>query len=151
MNILLIYPPSPNRVRGKMYPEVFSRTVSPPLGLMYIAAYLKENTEHNVRILDMNSGRACSALKTVLREFSPGIVGITAITYMLYDIVKLCGIIKSINGNIHINLGGPHTSLYPEETLGYPGVDSITVGDGEAAFSALAAGVSSDGQPGHNI
>lgn len=109
-----------------------------PLGLLYIAAYMKKEKDYNVKILDMLTARDYNKLDDTLKIFNPDLVGITSYTYELFGLTYLCKYIKNYNPKIHINLGGPHLTLYPDETLKFPFVDSITIGDGEIAFTKLA-------------
>ncbi len=53
MKILLIYPPRLNIVRPSL-PKVAEEDQGcmPPLGLLYVAAYLRQNSEHEVVVLD---------------------------------------------------------------------------------------------------
>ncbi|MCK5493880.1 MAG: hypothetical protein KAJ14_12285, partial [Candidatus Omnitrophica bacterium] len=53
MKVLLINPPN-NTIINSELPKWLNQTVGvfPPLGLMYIASYMKVNTNYEVRILD---------------------------------------------------------------------------------------------------
>jgi len=91
MKILLVYPPNYNLVTPAL-PDVQERGLGffPPLGLMYIASYLKKKTgdEHCLEILDANVERlSYEEIKDEVKKMRPDIVGITAMTYMLYDTI----------------------------------------------------------------
>ena len=59
MNVLLINPPVRFTLRSNNAPFVKEhRGACPPLGLMYVAAYLREHTSHHVQIIDC-SWAAC--------------------------------------------------------------------------------------------
>ena len=144
MKILLINSPIKNIIQTEL-PPALSREVGvfPPLGLMYIASYLRKYSDHEVQILDAvaeDLGQA--ALEKIIREFHPQIIGITAHTNNLVDVFLLTGLIKRIDPGIHINIGGPHARVFPQETLQLSGVDSVIPGEGEISFFQLVEALS---------
>jgi len=53
MKVLLINPPSENEIIGNNPPIIEEeRGYNPPLGLLYVAAYLEKFTEHSMEVLD---------------------------------------------------------------------------------------------------
>ena len=64
-------------------------------------------------------------------------VGITAMTLTLLDVIKTVGVVKRVDRGIEVVLGGPHVHLYPEETINMPGVDYLVLGEGEITFAQL--------------
>ncbi|MFH1623699.1 MAG: radical SAM protein [Pseudomonadota bacterium] len=139
MKVLLISPPSFNVIRGDSS-DIFEEEsgIYPPLGLMYIAAFLKENTKHSVEILDTQAdGLTYPEIEAEIRRVSPDVIGITTLTFALLDVINIAKMVKTIDGNIHICLGGPHVYIYPYETIKFPFVDSLILGEGEIAFGEL--------------
>lgn len=139
MKVLLIYPPNYNLVTPAL-PEVQEKGLGlfPPLGLMYIASYLKKHTAHEAEILDASVQKlSYDEIRERIKKFKPDIVGITAMTYMFYDTVSVARMAKEAGGDIHVNFGGPHVNIFPQETLELPEVDSITLGEGEVTFTEL--------------
>ena len=139
MKILLIYPPAENIITST-YPAVVDEEAGfyPPLGLMYVAAYAERNTEHKIEILDTEVERM--DYPTIEREIErrkPDIVGIQAMTFMLIDVILTAKIIKRVNKEIKIVLGGPHVNIYPDETISIPEIDYIVLGEGEIPFTEL--------------
>lgn len=115
----------------------------PPLGLMYIASYLRKNSNHEVFLLDSQAqDLSIHQILEQVDQIRPDVVGITAWTDYWYDITQLVAGIKNRNSRIHISLGGPHVSVFPQLALEYPGVDSIILGDGESPFLALVDALS---------
>ncbi|MEW6008482.1 MAG: radical SAM protein [Candidatus Omnitrophota bacterium] len=144
MKVLLIYPPKFNLVTPAL-PEVQERGLGffPPLGLMYIAAHLKKYTQHNVEILDADVERlSYEEIRDEVKMRKPDVVGITAMTYMLYDAISVARVVKEADKNIHINLGGPHVNIYPQETINFPFVDSVTLGEGEITLTEFVDALS---------
>lgn len=142
MNILLIAPPIESKVK---YFHGWQLSVSdygsfPPLGLLYITAYLKQNMpEANIKLIDSVPEKAgYPEIEDVIRDFHPDIVGISAFTICLVDVLKIARLAKKINNDIHVCVGGPHLSVYPKQALAQAEVDSIIIGEGEYVFFELA-------------
>ena len=139
MKILLIYPPAENEILNS-YPSIVDEEAGfyPPLGLMYVAAYAERNTEHKIEILDTVVEKM--DYPTIEREIErrkPDIVGIQVMTFMLIDVILTAKIIKRVNKEIKIVLGGPHVNIYPDETISIPEIDYIVLGEGEVPFTEL--------------
>ena len=139
MKILLINPPSLNTIKSCL-PRVIDegRGFTPPLGLMYIAGYLEKHTDYQIEILDSQVERInYSKLKEKIKKRNPNIIGITATTFTLIDAINTAKIAKGINPKIKIILGGPHPTIYPEETARIKEVDFCIIGEGENAILKL--------------
>ena len=125
MKILLINPPSDNELQGNN-PSIIEeeRGYNPPLGILYIAGYLEKHTNFSVEVLDTQADEiGYDHLKDRILANLPDVVGITAMTFTLIDVIKVINLIKSIRPKIKVVLGGPHVHIYPEETINIPGVD----------------------------
>ncbi|GBE05732.1 MAG TPA: radical SAM protein [Nitrospirae bacterium] len=139
MKVLLINPPRENEIIGNN-PSIIEeeRGFNPPLGLLYIAAYLEKHTEHEISVIDAQVERLnYSSLAARISEFAPDIAGLTTMTMTLIDVMKTAGIIKQTDKNIKVVLGGPHVHLFPEESVNLRNVDYIVLGEGEEAFKDL--------------
>ncbi|MBI1987784.1 MAG: radical SAM protein [Nitrospinae bacterium] len=154
MRVLLISPPVASSLRADMS-DLFEKEsgLYPPLGLLYLAARLLEEGRHQVKVLDGPAlGASHEAIEQEIREFRPQVVGILALTFHLLDSLAVAERAKRVDPEIHVCLGGPHVYLYPRETLGFPFVDSLVLGEGEVTFpallSALEAGKALDGVKG---
>ncbi len=144
MRILLINPSSNNEILANTPTYVSEeRGFNPPLGLLYLAGYLKQHSQHHVFGLDAQAERLTydnQFIKRIL-QMSPELVGITAMTFTMIDVLKTIDLIKSaekeLNKRIKIVLGGPHVHLFPQETINLPGVDYLIKGEGEKPFFEL--------------
>ncbi|MFC1701015.1 B12-binding domain-containing radical SAM protein [Patescibacteria group bacterium] len=115
----------------------------PPLGILYLATYLKKYSEFNIKIIDAELGKMTEKdVENVILEFNPDVVGISVVSFKLYSVFKILKIIRKISCKIHICLGGPHLKIYPRETLNYSEVDSIIIGDGEIPFLEVCKNLS---------
>lgn len=139
MKILLINPPRENLIES-ILPAVIeeSRGLSPPLGLLYVAAYARKFTRHQIEFLDAEAeGLTYPELKERIKGIDPQIVGITAMTFTLIDALKVARLVKEIKLGVKVALGGPHPHIYPEETVSFSEVDFVILGEGERAFTEL--------------
>ncbi len=139
MKVLLVNPPRENLIES-ILPAVIeeSRGLSPPLGLLYVAAHARKYTRHQIEILDSEAeGLTYPELKERIKGIDPEVVGITAMTFTLIDALKVARLVKEIKQGVKVALGGPHPHIYPEETVSFPEVDFVIQGEGERAFTDL--------------
>lgn len=112
----------------------------PPLGLLYVATYLKEKfgADVEVKIFDCPAqGLTISKCAKVIEEFKPDVTGISAWSEFWYPAFTLGKAIKTIFPSGWLVYGGPHVQIYPEITLKLPHVDAVIIGDGEVPFYNL--------------
>ena len=114
------------------------RGCNPPLGLLYLAGYLEKYTDHNVQLMDCQVENLSDAdIRSRTAAFSPDVVGMTAMTMTLIDVVNTIRIAKQATPSAQIVLGGPHVHLFPDETAALPHVDFLVMGEGEETFARL--------------
>lgn len=150
MKILLIYPSHLDKKIPYIPKNYLQATgIYPPLGLLYISSSLKKRGFDDTYLLDcqFSQDEVTDVLRTV-SSLSPHIVGISTTTFTLHKSLQIATAIKSHRPSLHINFGWAHPAFYPRETLSFPCVDSITIGEGEETFpelaTALAAGTPLD-------
>jgi len=153
MRAMLLFPPDTHAVRA-MYTfqdnDNTSIGVKPPLGPMFVAAYLKENSPHEVKIVDCQVLRLNEEqIKQQIRDFKPDVVGVCAWTDFWYDAWRCIQLAKEVDPKIHVTVGGPHIGIYSQVTLEHSGCDSVIVGDGEVPFYWLVNALSHDYKPSH--
>jgi len=127
--ILLAIPPSPYMTSDRAFP---------PLGILYVASYLKKKGK-DISICDLTGEkRWIEKFKRILRKESPLYVGITATTSDMPIAIKLLKIAKKCNSYITVAIGGPHATILPESCKIF---DKVVIGDGWngslKAFSAF--------------
>ncbi len=114
------------------------RGLNPPLGLLYVAAYTREKTSHQVRVLDcLAEGVSHDRLEARVREEAPDVVGIQAMTFTWIDARMAADTVKRACPSCRVVLGGPHAHIYPRESLAVPSVDFVIQGEGEQPFVSL--------------
>ncbi|MDP2939644.1 MAG: radical SAM protein [Candidatus Omnitrophota bacterium] len=137
MNVLLINPPY-----SLVEYNVYSKTgaVLPPLGLLYIAAYVRERCRNiDVCILDSSAYKLdFEGFQKELKDFQPDIVGITVCTATFSGVLKTAEIVKENFPHCIIVVGGPHVSVQPEECISSSAnIDIAVIGEGEVIFAEL--------------
>jgi len=112
---------------------------NPPLGLLYIAGTLL-NHGYEVRVVDgCLDGRA--GVEKALREFKPGIVGLTCLTPGRKKVLELAKMAKDLDPFVTVVLGGAHpTIMYKQLMENYFYIDLIVLGEGEQTFLEIAQG-----------
>lgn len=118
-------------------PPAFSLTVSPPLGLGYLASAL-ENDGHWVKIFDFTKKyyKTEDAGRIVLKE-KPDIIGLSITTQKFVSAKRLIEFLKSKNSNIPVIIGGVHITALPEYSLQELKADYGIAGEGEHSFPKL--------------
>ncbi|MFH0835427.1 MAG: radical SAM protein [Candidatus Micrarchaeota archaeon] len=128
MKVLLVVPNLPKKWDWGTLPE-------PPLGVAWVAAYLKE--KHDVAIIDNYFEKLPSAaLMRKIRSFSPDAVGISAMTFTEPEAQRLASAVKSWDRGVNVFFGGPHASLFPEKILHGSVADAAIIGEGELTTAA---------------
>jgi radical SAM superfamily enzyme YgiQ (UPF0313 family) len=154
VKVLLVNPPDAELITSETPVHVSRETGRfPPLGLLYVAAWLRRSARHEVQVIDMPArGLTVSDLSRVVGEERPGLVGITCITHNLVSVVAVAEAVKQADPSIVVCLGGPHVDAFPEESVCLPPVDYAIAGEGERSMEglvdALALGLSPEDVPG---
>lgn len=125
----------------------------PSLGIAGIAAVLRDRGFADVHVIDSASPRmGYREFERRIRRLRPEIVGFTSTTIDWPEVVALARLVKRVDPDIVVLVGGFQMSCYPQECLAFPCVDVGVEGDGEETMleivEAVAAGRSLWGIPG---
>lgn len=106
------------------------RSGCPPIGLVYLASYIRAHTPYQVDIIDAN-------YQDIFKADYSGyqVIGISAMTVNFETAIHLANTIKSWNHFTPIIIGGVHISTCPETMMS--AFDSMIVGEGEKSFIKL--------------
>jgi len=109
--------------------------ISPPLGLAYLAAVVREKG-HEVKILEANAHNLNNQqIKREIERYNPDFVALTGASSMMDEIKKLCNMLPK---NTTVIFGGIHASSMPEEVLrDYPEISVIVRGEGEESIVGI--------------
>jgi len=148
MDILLF---NPYYAQPVEYYSFFRPT--PSTGLLYIASYLRKYGVdcriHELGIFDVEDairfgrrvrfGLSDEQISEILKKEKPKIVGITSMYSIFYrDVLDIANIIKEIDSNISVVVGGNHASSYWKYILKNKNIDIVVIGEGEKTFLELS-------------
>jgi radical SAM superfamily enzyme YgiQ (UPF0313 family) len=105
----------------------------PPLGILYLSAYLKRSG-FDVHVFDSTFSNLAE-FETYLARERPSLVGLYTNLMTKFTVLKM--IPASKRAGALVILGGPEPANYVEEYLEH-GADVIVIGEGEATLEALA-------------
>ncbi len=129
------------------------RRLATPLGFLYMGAVLEK--DYQVKIIDstcdgyynhyfsddkkyITYGLNDADLKKQVEDYAPDIVGISCMfTSRVRDALHTCKLVKEIDKDIPVVLGGLHPSLFPRDMLSSGDVDFVIMGEGEFRFKSL--------------
>jgi len=116
--------------------KVLGRYLS--LGIATLAAYLREHDVPDVHVIDSASPLLTyQQFEDQIRRLGPDVVGITATTIDWPECVALARIVKAVDPDILVVVGGFQMNCYPRECLEFPCIDVGVVGDGEETLLEL--------------
>jgi anaerobic magnesium-protoporphyrin IX monomethyl ester cyclase len=110
-----------------------------PLGLGYIAAYLRHYGHHDVLMYEPEAqGLTYDDLKSIMRRESPDVIGLTCSTPNFHRALELARLARE-NCKAKIVIGGVHASALPEFIIeNYSDIiDCVVVGEGEITMLEL--------------
>ena len=120
----------------------------PNLGLCCLAGNL--DGRHEVRILDLVNHRrsAAQAVERQMREFTPDLVGISAMSFQIGSARKTAALCRVMKPDVFTVLGGYHATIMWKEIGEGPDrnfFDFVVRGEGETVFDALVNTLDSRG------
>ena len=117
-----------------------------PLGLLYIAAALRQAGFGLLAVLDARMERlGHKKVSARIRAFAPDIVGITAMSTEAPEAHNLARLAREAAHGCKVVVGGPYAITSPEEVLNDPNIDFAVMGEGEETVCELAAALESGG------
>ena len=121
---------------------------TPPLGVLYLASYLREQQGHETSLVDMkvHGLQTGEAARRILAQ-KPDVVGISSITLDSGVMAELAAAIKAASPETAIVCGGPHPTAYCDETIADPNVDYVVLGEGEQTLAELLARLDGGNEP----
>jgi len=119
----------------------FRRSVlgtSPPLGLMYIAAYLRQKFNVEIRIINQRiNNMPNNEIVKQAKEFEADVIGLSTLTMNAYSLPCITSNLKVALPKALIVIGGPHVSAVGEKSLEGNAADVAVPYEGEFTFEAV--------------
>ncbi len=106
-----------------------------PLGILGLAAWLRERLPVDVVLCDTTFHRDLDHVRRFLEREQPQLVGIGASTIMIGEAREVARLARA--GGARVFLGGPHPTVDPGSVMAWPEVDGVVIGEGEASAEAL--------------
>lgn len=162
LKIVLIYPPLSRRVEAPLgapsdSPKEWSvddlngdaQTIT--YGLLTIAAQAKRDG-HDVRVYNL-AGTPWQQVEDLIAKTTADVFGISAFNLNRLSMGQLAKLIRKLQPETHITVGGPFATALPKDTLRfYRDIDTVVIGEGEETFidllSCVASGRPTAGIPG---
>lgn len=137
MKVMLIGPPWGD-VYGNFKHVAKVGVFYPPLGLCYLASYLRKGG-HEVRVVDAEAeGLKLDGVIRAIEQFQADLVGIQVVSPLWDVVLEICKAVK-VRRNIPVVLGGPHITIVGGEAFEQnPYFDYGVIGEGEATMLELA-------------
>jgi len=149
--VLFINPPLDNIVKMEMSDDVIEEMGHyPPLGLMYLATYLKARSTYpvEVKIVDCVPEKVgYDELRKIVSGWSPDMAAITTFTPTVVDTILTAKLAKEAAPGAKVALGGHHVDSYPAQALLIPEVDYVCKGEGEESLMALVKAIIENNDP----
>jgi anaerobic magnesium-protoporphyrin IX monomethyl ester cyclase len=136
MGVTLINPPERLRVWAGI-PKAHAHGVYcfPPLGLMHVQAGVEKRSHYEVEICDpVVDDLDYPDFEQLLKRTPLDLVGIECYTHSLPDVQMTINMVRKLNANAKIVIGGPHCAMFPEYAAQIDGIDAMVTGDGEDSF-----------------
>ncbi len=139
MKIHLVFSPPQNP--GTL--AEMSEGVMPPLGILYLASYVRERIPGlEIKITD---GLVCGYAATIneILDFKPDILGVSINTPGAVSAYALIGTVKDHLPKTFIVTGGAHVTSLPGECLVNSKTDIAVIGEGEETFFRIVSSFAS--------
>lgn len=139
IKVVLVYPSADDSVQTFYAFNKKQRIgYKPPQSVLILATYLRSKGFTDVHCLDAQVDEL-SPEQTAQRlvEMAPDVIGITAWTDFWYPVWRTLTSARERLPNALLVVGGPHATVYPEETLTASPADYVVAGDGEDVLLSL--------------
>lgn len=119
---------------------LYFTNVVPPLGLMYLAATIRERfpSQYTIEIIDMRLHHlSVGNIEEEIKEFKPDIIGCSVLSCENDCMNELANTSKHIDGGIRFIVGGPHATMWYPDVLKNHNIDIAVLGEGEETICEL--------------
>ncbi len=92
---------------------------------------IKDGMERYLRTLEDPVAPIWEEIRSAIAEFEPDVVGISSKTQNFPSTMRVARIVKELNADALVLLGGPHATLSTKTALDCPDIDVAVLGEGE--------------------
>lgn len=112
--------------------------VTPPLGIMYIAAHIRQKFNVEIRIINQKVNNTPNEdIVKQAKEFGADIIGLSVMTTNAYSLPYITDSLKVALPGSLIVIGGPHASAFGDKSLEGNVADIAVPYEGELTFEAI--------------
>ena len=133
---------------GRLTPMI--RHITPPLGVLYIAAHVRQALNAEVRVVDQrgNDLTPAEVVRQAL-EFMPDVVGMRCLTTDEAYLREIAPAFRAALPNALLVVGGPHASSDAAGVIRQMPFDAVVRGEGEISFEMIVRAHREGGGFGH--
>jgi len=125
-------------------------SILPPVGLMYIANYLKHKLKNNIDVRIINRLADCVSEKDlvrILKDYNPDIVGIRGMIVLSKYFHETAKTIKKFKQDMVVVGGGPYVTMDLQCAMEDKNLDYCVIGEGEITFSEIVERILNNQEP----
>lgn len=120
-----------------LQPNYDAHVIHPPLGLGYLAAYLRKKG-HEVGLFDGTLRKATiEDFVAAISGFKPELVGLSVLTRGHFQVKAIIEAIKKKYPKLPVVVGGTQVTASPKEVVGDLGANFGVIGEGEVTLAEL--------------
>ncbi|HQO59174.1 MAG TPA: cobalamin B12-binding domain-containing protein, partial [Candidatus Omnitrophota bacterium] len=114
------------------------QSISPPLGIMYLGAYLRSKFQVSVRIIDqlLDNSTNQRLVKTIA-DCNPDVVGLSAMIPTAHNLPDLTRLLHAALPRALVVLGGGYVTSFAEKALHKTAAHAAVPGEGERPFEEI--------------
>lgn len=126
----------------RSYRNVPGLQISQPMGILYLAAYIRKELNLSLKLIDMRLRRKqASDVVAEMENDEPLIIGISALSFEAEIVHELAALAKIKFPAVPIVVGGPYATTEPEAVVNDSNIDYAVVGEGELTFKELVEAI----------
>jgi radical SAM superfamily enzyme YgiQ (UPF0313 family) len=111
---------------------------TPPLGILSLAAFVRERLPVEIRLLDQRVARCGSAeVARQAARFRADVVGLSACTNAALMLGEVAHLVRGVLPHALLLLGGPHVSAFGARAVAATCADAGVAGEGELALEQI--------------
>ncbi len=112
--------------------------ITPPLGVLYLAGYLRERLDLEIRVIDQRAHNIpTDAVVKEAAQFGANIVGLSLLTPSGHMLPDMTAQVRAALPESLIMIGGPHASAFQEAAMAGNDADIAVLGEGESAVERI--------------
>jgi radical SAM superfamily enzyme YgiQ (UPF0313 family) len=120
---------------------------TPPLGVLSLAAYLRQHLAAEVRVVDVERmADPDREVAEAVRAAEPDLVGVSGITCEAPMLHRAAELARGVRPGVPVIVGGPYPSSDPDAALADANIDAAVLGEGEETLLEVARLVREQGR-----